>query len=109
VQIRIAPLPHPVELYKALSAIGEVMPPGRARYMVRTVPANQSNTVCGAGMTLPEPTITLRLSVNLANPGPQLPITCRWTVLGANEDAQTPAGFDVVWSDTITVQVVRRR
>ena len=108
VDIRFTPLPHPVELYKALATIGESMPRGRARYMVRPVPANQTSTICGAGMTLTEPMNNLRVTVNLTSAGPPLPVTCRWTVLGATENRQTRVGFDVVWSDTIAVRVVRR-
>ena len=108
VDMRFAALPRPVELYKALSSIGEHMPSGRDRYMVRPVPARQPNAICGGGMTLTAPVANLRLAVNIANVGARLPVRCQWTVLGANENPQAESGFDVVWSDTITIQVVRR-
>jgi hypothetical protein len=108
VDVRFAALPRPVELYKALSTIGENMPPGRERYMVRSVPARQPDAICGGGMTLTAPMANLHVAVNIANAGSHLPVSCQWTVLGANENAQAPSGFDVLWSDTITVQVVRR-
>ena len=107
VSIRFPSLPQTVDGAKVLSQLGE-SGEARARYFVRPVPANAASTVCGGGFSVSNPLTTMRVAINLGNPGAPLPVTCRWTAVAGVPDAASPVGFYLVWSDTVAVRVVTK-
>lgn len=107
INIRFPALPDVVDGSKVLSQLGEDGARD-AHYHIRPVPANAAGTVCAGGLNVPAPLPNMRVAINLGHPGTPLPVTCRWTVLAGVPNPKSPTGFDLIWSDTVTVHVISK-
>ena len=105
--IRFPALPEVVDGSKVLSQLGEDGSRD-AHYHIRPVPANAAGSVCAGGLNVPAPLPNMRVAINLGHPGTPLPVTCRWTVLAGVPNPKSPTGFDLIWSDTVTVHVISK-
>ena len=105
--IRFPKLPNAVDGAKVLSQLGE-SGSKTMRYFVRPVPANAASSICGGGFAVSNPLPDMRVTINLGNPGAPLPVTCRWTAVAGVPDTASPLGFDMVWSDTVVVEVISK-
>jgi hypothetical protein len=107
VNIRFPTLLNAADGASVLRQLGETGP-AADHYFVRPVPANTSGTVCAGGFATPSPLGNMRMAINLGSPGTPLPVTCHWTALAGVSNPRSPGGIDLIWSDTVTVQVVAR-
>jgi hypothetical protein len=108
IEIRFPAIQNAVDGSRILAQLGESGSP-TSHYYIRPVPANAAGTVCATGFNVPNPLANMRVSINLGDAGTPLPVTCRWSALAGVTNPKSPTGFDLVWSDTVTVHVVGKQ
>jgi hypothetical protein len=103
VNVRFPAVTGAVDMAQVRATLGEAGGAGNY-YDIRPVPSNAVGTICAGGMIMSAPFSNMRMAINIGNPGTPLPVTCRWTVLVG---IPGPRGtVELVWSDTVTVQLV---